>query len=51
MPEEQPQNATSKLSPLMNLQFAWFLGHFITGKEKYSYKIKKKIKINIIKQK
>jgi len=30
MPEEQPQNATSKLSPLMNLQFAWFLGHFIT---------------------
>jgi len=31
MPEAQAQK-TSKFSSLMNLQFAWFMGHLTTGK-------------------
>jgi len=30
MPEEQTQNTTSKYVSFMNIQFVWFVGHFIT---------------------
>jgi len=30
MPEEQAQNKASKYASFMNIQFVWFVGHFIT---------------------